>query len=168
MTILRGKRTVHRDIEKIKKFSSMVEKKLEEFENKDAKKLENINYEELQDLNYVLQIADYIVCKHEDKKQMRSMLKEFVGIINNSVNSMGEINDDIDELVISAENAIGRIKEIQGNMSDNSLIAQYDAKSTDLPQNQSQKSANNLTKSNEAIYTQEYQSKSKVKPEQVI
>jgi len=168
MTILKGKNSAHRDIEKIKKFSLMVEKKLEEFENKDAKKLENINYEELQDLNYILQMADYIMCKHEDKKQMRSMLKEFVGIINNSVNSMGEINDDIDELVISAENTIGRIKEIQGNMSDNSLVTQYDAHSNNLPQNPPQKSPNNLTKPNEAIYTQEYQSKSKVKPEQVI
>ena len=166
MTIL--KENVRRDIEKIKKFSLMVEKKLEEFENKDVKKLENINYEELQDLNYILQITDYIVCKHEDKKQMRSMLKEFVGIINNSVNSMGEINDDIDELVISAENTIGRIKEIQGNMSDNSLISQYCAPSNNLPQNPPQKSSNNLTKSAEAIYTQEYQSKSKVKHEQVI
>ena len=94
---------IKKDLNKVKKFSSLVEKELFRFDKKNEKKLEKLSLEELKDLHQLLQIANYILSKYEDKKEIRSLLKEFVDMINYSTLSVDLLNDDIQELVISAE-----------------------------------------------------------------
>ncbi len=107
-----------KDFKKIEKFSSLVEKRLLTFDN-DKQRIEKLSFEELQDLNELLRLADYILTKHEDKKEVYALLKDFVAMINNSSNSMDLLNDKITELVISAEAAISRIKNLQTDISEN-------------------------------------------------
>ena len=107
-----------KDFKKIEKFSSLVEKRLLTFDN-DKQRIEKLSFEELQDLNELLRLADYILTKHEDKKEVYVLLKDFVAMINNSSNSMDLLNDKIVELVVSAEAAISRIKNLQTDISEN-------------------------------------------------
>ena len=151
-------------MEKIKKFSTLVEKRLSKIHHSEEEKIDNYSFEELQDLNKILQLADYMLCKYENRKEIHSLLKDFVKMINHSAESVDVLNDDIDELVISAEGALRRIKDIQGNVSERFVIGS----DSDLPEDAEIDGANNLTKNHTAVYTQGYQPKSKVETEQVI
>jgi len=149
--ILKPNRSIKKDFEKIKKISSLVEKRLEEHKNKNNKKIEKLTTEQLQDLNEILRITDFILTKHEAKKEFHSLLKEFVDIINKSAGSVEILDDEIGELIIFAESTITRIKDLQGRVSKN-----YDFESKPSNETKSDKaenSANNLTSSTTAVYT---------------
>ena len=151
MPILKSNRNTKKNFEKIKKISSLVEKKLEEYKHKNDKRIEKLTLEQLQDLNEILRITDFILTKHEAKKEFRSLLKEFVDIINKSVGSVEILDDEIGELIISAESTITRIKDLQGMVSKN-----YDFESKSLNETKSdtvENSANNLTSSTTPVYT---------------
>ncbi len=109
---------IKKDLNKIRAFSSIIEKKLIQFDKKDESKIDNLSLEELQDLNQLVHLSDYILTKYESKKEVYSLLKDFVEMINNSTSSMDILNDKISELVVSAESAISRIKSIQGCVSE--------------------------------------------------
>ncbi len=115
-------RTLKKDLKKIQKFSSLIETKLLNFD-KDEQKIDKLSFEELQDLNKLLQIADFILTKYEDKKQVYNLIKDFVDMIGNSSNSMDLLDDKITELVVSAQSTISGIKTLQSGVSENfSLI----------------------------------------------
>jgi hypothetical protein len=167
LSVLKSKRNLKKDIEKVRQFSVMVDKKMESIMKQEHKKIENLSSTELQDLHEILRITDYILTKHESNKDFHSILKEFVGIISNSVNSVETLDDEISELVISAESTIGHIKHLQGRVSND-----YDFKAT-RDETQSEELLNklspiNLTKSSTGVYTQGYQHTSPVETEQVI
>jgi hypothetical protein len=109
---------IKKDLNKIRTFSSIIEKKLGQLDKKDESKIENLSFEELQDLNQLVHASDYILTKYESKKEVYDLLKDFVEMINNSTASMDILNDKISELVVSAESAISRIKSIQGDVSE--------------------------------------------------
>lgn len=135
---------------KIQKLSSLVEKRLEDLDS-DKKKINQLSLEELQDFNQILRIADYILYKYENKKEVFSLIKEFVDMVNSSVGSMDELNDNINELVISAEDSIKRIKCLQSNVSEDYTLEPH-AKSDGFAKSEGQDSTNNLTKSATPVY----------------
>ena len=151
MPILKPNRNIKKNFEKIKKISSLVEKKLEEHNHKNDKRIEKLTLEQLQDLNEILRITDFILTKHEAKKEFHSLLKEFVDIINKSAGSVEILDDEIGELIISAESTITRIKDLQGMVSKN-----YDFESKSSNETKSdtvENSSNNLTSSTTPVYT---------------
>ena len=87
--------------------------------------------------------------------------------IYTSTNSIDTLNDQIDELVLTADGAITRIKEIQSRVSENFTVDSA-VNSEAAQENEAQNSGNNLTKSSTPAYTQEYQAKSTLESEQVI
>jgi hypothetical protein len=109
------------ELEKVRKFSSLVENRLSRLNERNTK-INSLTIEELKDLNQLLQITDYILTKHQNKKDVHSMFKEFVDMITKSIESMSLLNDEISELVISAENSIQRIKSTQNDVSNNLLL----------------------------------------------
>jgi hypothetical protein len=116
---------IKKDLKKIQTFSSIIEKKLSQLDKSEESQIEKLSFEELQDLNHLVHVSDYILTKYEGKKEVYSLLKDFVEMINNSTESMDILNDKISELVVSAESAISRIKSIQGDVSEDfSLISQ--------------------------------------------
>ncbi len=140
---------------------------MESYREKNNQKIEKLTPTELQDLHEILRIADFILTKHEMNKDFHSILKEFVGIINNSANSVESLDDEISELVISAESTISRIKSLQGKVSDDFDFEanQKEVKNQEIA---SKSSGNNLTNSSIGVYTQGYQHNSTVEAEQVI
>jgi len=147
-------RNFAKDIKKISKISSLVEKKLVQFDKNDKNKIKNLTFEQLQDLHQLTSAANFILLKYEDNKEVYSLLKDFVDMINNSMESMDLLNDKIIEMVVSAESAISRIKSLQGDVSENfSLINTNKAIVENEPKIIPKTSTNNLTKSTTAVYT---------------
>ena len=143
-----------KELKKIRRISSFVEKKLSQFDKKDEKKIEKLSYEELQDLSKLTSAADYILTKYEDNREVYSLLKDFVDMINNSSASMDMLNDRINELVISADSAITKIKNLQGDVSENYSLISSEAKKHEKETSITpESSTNNLTKSVTAVYT---------------
>ncbi|KAG2475585.1 MAG: hypothetical protein NPMRTH5_1450002 [Nitrosopumilales archaeon] len=101
-------------------------------------------------MNEILRITDFILTKHEAKKEFHSLLKEFVDIINKSAGSVEILDDEIGELIISAESTITRIKDLQAMVSKN---YDFESKSSETKSDKVENSANNLTSSTTAVYT---------------
>lgn len=152
---------------KVRKLSSLVDKKMESYRQKNNQKIEKLTPAELQDLHEILRIADFILTKHEMNKDFHSILKEFVGIINKSANSVESLDDEICELVISAESTITNIKSLQGKVSDD-FDFEANQKEGKIEEIASESSGNNLTNSSIGVYPQGYQQNSTVEAEQVI
>jgi len=104
-------------LDNLRNFSGLVNKRLEELNRNDELKIKQMNIDELNDLNKLLQIADYVLCSYEEKKDLHSILKKFVDIINESVHSIEKIDDKTNELIISADSTISKIKNHQTSMN---------------------------------------------------
>ena len=167
MSVLKKDKKLQKNIAKVRSFSALVEKRLDKVQKSDEDKISKLTVEELQDFNKILQITDYLLCKYEHKKEVHSLLKDFVSMIDSSTDSLRILHDNIDELVLTADGAIQRIKELQSNVSDNFTIDSV-LNSEKAPEIEAEKSGNNLTKSSTPAYTQEYQAKSTLESEQVI
>ena len=109
---LRGKA----DLDEIRSFSKLVNKRLEELNKKNELKINQLNIDELNDFNKLLQISDYILCLHEEKKDLHSILKKFVDIINESIDSIEVVDDKTNELIIEADSTINKLKNHQNSM----------------------------------------------------
>ena len=158
LTLLGSKHNFSKDFDVIKSISSKIDKKLSEKKSTDVKKLDKLSLEELQDLQKIVGIADFMLCKYSDKKEMKSILKYFVSIISDTANSLETLDDEISELIISAEDSINRVKNMHSRISDKSEI---EAKYDDGPDyNRQETSAINLTKFAIEINTLEYQQNS--------
>ena len=104
-------------LDNVRNFSGLVNKRLEELNRNDELKIKQMNIDELNDLNKLLQIADYVLCSYEEKKDLHSILKKFVDIINESVHSIEKIDDKTNELIISADSTFSKIKNHQTSMN---------------------------------------------------
>ncbi len=127
-------------------------------------KIEKLSSEELQDIKKIVSFAEFLLCKYEDKKEIKEILDYFVSIIHDSADSIESVDDEVSELIISSEDSINKIKEIHTNISE-----KYDLKSNLKPKKKPfQNSPNNLTKLAIEINSNEYQQNSKDKDGQVI
>ena len=163
MTFLKPNK-ISRDLDFIKNISGKIDKKLSQSDSSDHK-IENLTLEELQDLRKIVGLADFMLHKYEDKKDTKSILEYFVSIIRDSAESIEGIDDEVSELIISAEDSIGKIKELHTNISE-----KYDLEKSDTPnqEDESQNSANNFTKIAIEINSHEYLKNSTDKEGQVI
>ena len=166
MTILKPQGNIKKDLKKIRKIYSLVDKRLKSTE-KSNQKVENLTTGELLDLNEMLRLADLILTKHEVKKEFHSLLKEFVEIIIKSAYSVEALDDEINELIYSAEGTMTHLKDLQGKVSDEFDL---EAEKTHAKYEQivPKNCSNNLTKSYTGVYNQEYQQNSTLEAEQVI
>jgi|TARA_B100000809_G_scaffold215201_1_gene220316 hypothetical protein len=158
LIILNSKRNFSKDIERIRALSSKIDKKISEAKPSDDDKIGKLTLEELQDLNKIVGIADFMLCKYADKKEMHSILKHFVSIISDTANSLENLDDELSELIISAEDSINKVKDMHTHISDKSdFKKQYH----DGPEyNEHETSAINLTNFGTEVNPAEYQQNS--------
>jgi len=154
---LNSKRNFSKDIARISALSSKIDKKLSDAKSSDDK-IDKLTLEELQDLNKIVGIADFMLCKYDDKKEMRSILKHFVSIISDTANSLENLDDEISELIISAEDSINKVKEMHTHISEKS---DFKKRYHDGPEyNEAETSAINLTNFGTEVNPAEYQQNS--------
>ncbi len=152
--ISKKNRNFTKDLKKVRIFSFLAEKKLSQFDKKDENKIKNMTFEQLRDLQQLTSAANFILLKYEDNKEVYSLLKDFVDMIHNSSESVDLLNDKIMEMLVSAESAISRIKNLQGDVSENfSLTSTTKKNDENEPKITTRASTNNLTKSATAVYT---------------
>ena len=158
MIILNSKRNFSKDIERIRALSSKIDKKISEAKPSDDDKIGKLTLEELQDLNKIVGIADFMLCKYADKKEMHSILKHFVSIISDTANSLENLDDELSELIISAEDSINKVKDMHTHISEKS---DFKKRYHDGPEyNEHETSAINLTNFGTQVNTAEYQQNS--------
>jgi len=157
--MLNQKRDFSKDIERIKSISSIIDKKLSEVNPSEDSKIDKLTLEELQDLDKIVGIANFMMCKYADKKEMRSILKHFTSIIYETASSLENLDDEVSELIISAEDSINKVKDMHTHISDKS---DFKKKYLDGPDyNEHETSAINLTNFVTEINTVEYQQNSR-------
>ena len=157
--MLNQKRDFSKDVDRIKSISSKIDRKLSEVKSTDDSKIDKLSLEELQDLDKIVGIADFMMCKYADKKEMRSILKHFTSIINETASSLGDLDDEVSELIISAEDSINKVKDMHTHISEKS---DFKKKYLDGPEyNEHETSGINLTNFVTEINTVEYQQNSR-------
>ena len=158
LDMLNQKRDFSKDLERIRSISSKIDKRLSEVKSSDDSRIEKLSLEELQDLDKIVGIADFMMCKYADKKEMRSILKYFASIINETASSLGDLDDEVSELILSAEDSINKVKDMHTNISEKS---DFKKKYLDGPDyNEHETSAINLTNFATEIHTVGYQQNS--------
>jgi len=165
LTFLKSGHIFSKDLEFVRNISEKIDRKLSQSNNSLNPKIDKLSLEELQDLGKIVRLADFMLFKYEDKKETRSILKQFVSIIRDSAESIEEIDDEVSELIISAEDSINKIKEIHTTVSEKYDFVKSDIKTIE---DDSGNSSNNLTKSTIEINSQEYPQNSTDKSVQVI
>jgi len=165
LTFLKSGRSFSKDLEFVRNISEKIDRKLSQSNNSINPKIDKLSLEELQDLDKIVRIADFMLFKYEDKKETSSLLKNFVSIIRDSAESIEEIDDEVSELIISAEDSINKLKEIHTDVSE-----KYDLKNSGIKtiEEGSKNSSNNLTKATIEINSHEYPQNSTEKNAQVI
>ncbi len=156
--MLNSKRDFSKDLERIKSLSSKLDKKISEVKSSDDKNIEKLTLEELQDLDKIVGIADFMLVKYADKKEMRSILKYFVSVISDAAGSIEDLDDEISELIMSAEDSISKVKGIHVDISEKSDLKKKYHDGPDYDEHET--SAINLTNFATEINTVEYQQNS--------
>ena len=156
--MLSAKNNFLKDIDRIRSLSSVIDKKLSEIKPSDDEKIDKLTFEELQDLDKIAGIADFMLTKYADKKEMSSILKHFTTVITETSDSMGDLDDEISELILSAEDSINKVKDLHEHIDKKS---DFKKKYSDGPDyNHTQTSSINLTNFATEINTVEYQQNS--------
>ena len=145
-----------RDLSKVRHISGLVRKKILETNPNYESKINHLTKEELEDFDSILALAEQILLKHHGKKEAYSLLSEFVDMMKNWTVSIGEVNDQIQELIISAKSSVSEIELAKTEVSNN------------LSFGGEKEGTINLTKFVNDINNQEYQEKSKPQLEQVV
>ena len=102
--------TIHLD--KIQNIKSIIEKNL----GQNQLNITNLELEELDDYQKITQICEFILVKHENKKSLHENLKKLVNVLDSTMMSLESLDDEINELHISADLSISRLKNFKSNL----------------------------------------------------
>jgi hypothetical protein len=165
LNFFRTKHDFTKDIDYIHALSAKIEKKLSKTNVSEDEQIDKLTLEELQDINKIAVLTNFMLFKYEDKKETQLILQQFVSIIRGSIQSIECIDDEISELILSAEDSINKVKNIHSKISEKSdLEKSYLEFIGDKPKT----SSINLTNFTTVINTAEYQQNSQDNAVQVI
>ena len=166
MTVFNTTRNFSKDLGNIRNLTSKIDKKLKE-KSTPEQKINGLSFEELNDLSKIVKLADFMLCKYEDKKDMQSILTDFVSMIKESAEDITGIDDEISELILSAEDSIKKVKDVHSRLHKRTGMENEDD-SHKIDQILAETSSINLTKFTTDINTVEYQQNSEEESGQVI
>jgi len=156
---------LERDIDKVRHISSFVKKRLLDSDPNYRQKIDILSDEELGDLDQILGITEQLLLKYRHKKDTHSLLKEFVDMIKAWSYPFEEINDDVRELIISAQSSVSEIKTAQNDVT---LSLSFDEQKKHVEIHAAKNGTINLTKSATPVYTQGYLQNHQAQYEQVV
>ena len=96
--------------------SALASERLAALSDEDRRAVNAVAPEDLRDFDAVLQAARYLLVKYEDRRELRALLRTLVGVIERSAEGLGGIDDEMGELVLSAEDSIRRIREAHASV----------------------------------------------------
>ncbi|MDX1596466.1 MAG: hypothetical protein R3327_05945 [Nitrosopumilaceae archaeon] len=166
MTVFKKTGNFQIDLRNIKNITSTIDKKLKSKLTADQK-IDGLSLDELQDLSKIVKLADFMMCKYEDKKEMYSILTDFVYMIKESADDITGLDDEISELILSAEDSIKKVKDVHSRLHKRTGI-EHEDDSIKIEQILAETGSINLTKFTTEINTVGYQQNSEEESEQVI
>ena len=156
--MLNAIRSFSKDLDKLRYISSKIDQRLSDIKAPDDAIVDKLTVDELQDLKKIVGIADFMMCKYADKKEMRSILKHFVSIVSDAASSLENLDDEVSELIIAAEDSISKVKDMYSHISEHSDFKKNYRDGPDY--NVYETSGINLTNFTTEINTVEYQQNS--------
>jgi archaellum component FlaC len=165
---------------RIKGLSARIEQKItQKGSSKDDKFVETLSVEELKDLGQVILASEYLLTKYQDKKDLKSFLEEFIGIIMHAANSVNVLRDELEDLVISAEVALQQIQTLHDDVTQNLTLGrglqtklddfripliktEAKAQYVQIEEAKQETSPINLTNSTRRVHTNDYLTKTPV------
>ena len=106
------KNNPQKNILEVRNLMSILEKKLPSLAN-DSTKIEKLNIDELTDFYQILTMCELLLSKYANRKQTYQHMKKFVDILNSTIESLETMDGNIDELTISADFSMEKIKEFE-------------------------------------------------------
>ena len=100
------------NLEKIQYAKSIIEKNI----GQNQLIIKNLEPEELHDYQKIVQICEFILVKHENKKTLYENLKKLVNTIDSTMLSLESLDEKVNELNISADLSISRLKDFKANL----------------------------------------------------
>ncbi len=96
--------------------SALASERLAALSDADRRAVNAVAPEDLRDFDAVLQAARYLLVKYEDRRELRALLGALVEVIERSTEGLDGIDDEMGELVLSAEDSIRRIREAHASV----------------------------------------------------
>jgi len=100
------------NLEKIQYAKSIIEKNI----GQNQLIIKNLEPEELHDYQKIMQICEFILVKHENKKTLYENLKKLVNTIDSTMLSLESLDEKVNELNTSADLSISRLKDFKANL----------------------------------------------------
>ena len=100
------------NLEKIQHMKSIIEKNI----GQNQLSIKNLEPEELYNYQKIMQICEFILVKYENKKSLHENLKKLVNVLDTTMMSIESLDDEINELSISADLSINRLNDFKSNL----------------------------------------------------
>ena len=113
------KNNSQKNLIQVRELISTVEKKLSTFGNEKSV-VEKLDSEELTDFYKILTKCEIILSKYENKKTTYQHMKKFVDVLNSTIESLETMDGKIDELTISADFSMKKIREFESQYLNSS------------------------------------------------
>ena len=117
------KNNSQKNLIQVRELISTVEKKLSTFGNEKFV-VEKLDSEELTDFYKILTKCEIILSKYENKKTTYQHMKKFVDVLNSTIESLETMDGKIDELTISADFSMKKIREFESQYLNSSTSYQ--------------------------------------------
>jgi len=100
------------NLEKIQQIKSIIEKNI----GQNRLSIKNLEPEELYDYQKIMQICEFVLVKYENKKSLHENLKKLINALDSTMQSIEYLDEEINELSISADLSMNRLKDFKANL----------------------------------------------------
>ena len=116
---MKTKDRAQKNLLEVRNLLSTIDEKLSSINDKTSF-VEKLDFNELGDFSRILTLCEIVLSKHENKKAVYQKMKSFVDILDSTVGSVKHMDNEIDELGISADFSIKKIKEFESLLMNQS------------------------------------------------
>ena len=116
---MKTKDRAQKNLLEVRNLLSTIDEKLSSINDKTSF-VEKLDFNELEDFSRILTLCEIVLSKHENKKAVYQNMKRFVDILDSTVGSIEHMDNEIDELGISADFSIKKIKEFESLLMNQS------------------------------------------------
>ena len=121
---MKTKDRAQKNLLEVRNLLSTIDEKLSSINDKTSF-VEKLDFNELRDFSRILTLCEIVLSKHENKKAVYQNMKRFVDILDSTVGSIEHMDNEIDELGISADFSIKKIKEFESLLMNQSKHASF-------------------------------------------
>lgn len=116
---MKTKDRAQKNLLEVRNLLSTIDEKLSSINDKTSF-VEKLDFNELGDFSRILTLCEIVLSKHENKKAVYQNMKRFVDILDSTVGSIEHMDNEINELGISADFSIKKIKEFESLLMNQS------------------------------------------------